>query len=91
MIRALRPGFAATISVFAFAACLTLSGAGVPGQPVLVSTEDYLMPPARIANILTAEAMHSRVSLNNLGPDGEHFLIPRSMGMLPSGRWRGPT
>ena len=49
----------------------------------IITEEDYLAPPAKILEVITSRAMHHRVSLGNLGPDGEHFLITRSGGMPP--------
>lgn len=52
-------------------------------QQVMLAQEDYLRPPPEIESVVTSEAMHNRVTLGNLGPDGEHFLVVRSGGMPP--------
>lgn len=73
---------------WAFAPLLVLDQ--VCAQQVILAKEDYLSPPAPIANILTSDAMHNRVSLSTLGPDGEHFIDGRSGGMSPLERFARP-
>ena len=48
---------------------------------MVLGREDYVKPPAHIESVLTSDAMHNRVTLSNLSPDGEHFLVSRSGGM----------
>lgn len=50
------------------------------GQAVTLSEEKYILPPKEIMEIVTAPR-HLNATLNNLGPDGEHFLFVRSEGM----------
>lgn len=51
-------------------------------QLVDLRVEEYIEPPEEIARIVTAP-WHKNVTLRNLGPDGEHFVIPLRAG-LPS-------
>ena len=64
----------------AFALLLGLFGAYAAAQKIELSEESYILPPKELADLVTAPR-HLNVTLNNLGPDGESFLITRSEGM----------
>ncbi|MCZ6755805.1 MAG: prolyl oligopeptidase family serine peptidase [Gemmatimonadetes bacterium] len=53
-----------------------------PAQQVVLGQEQYMMPPAPIADFLLSDRANN-VNLSNLGPDGKHFLITKSGGMTP--------
>ena len=59
-------------------------------QQVILDREDYLTPPTKIASVLTSDALHNRIRLTNLGPDGEHFLVSKSSGMTPLAKYAKP-
>ncbi|MHC5063071.1 MAG: S9 family peptidase [Planctomycetota bacterium] len=63
------------------AALLLLSH--VNAQQVVLSQENYLSPPAVIADVITSDAMHNPENLRNLSPDGKHFMVNQSRGMTP--------
>ena len=63
----------------AAAACLGCMAAGLAQDGVLMK-EAYLRPPAEVTDVVLAPR-HLNVSLSNLSPDGEFFLITRSGGM----------
>ncbi len=74
-------------------ACLSaplLPSATASAQQVVLDKEDYLTPPAKIASVVTSDALHNRVSLRNLGPDGERFLVSKSGGMAPLTKFARP-
>jgi dipeptidyl aminopeptidase/acylaminoacyl peptidase len=79
-----------SVSWFRWASVLLLASDYACAQQVILDKEDYLTPPAPIAKILTSDAMHNRVALSNLGPDGEHFLVSKSGGMPPLERFARP-
>lgn len=58
-------------------------------QEVDLSTEAYIEPPAAILEAVTAP-WHDNVSLSNLSPDGTHFLVTISDGMVPLSRMARP-
>ena len=49
-------------------------------QNVTLTKEAYVKPPREIADVVTAPR-HLNVSLRDLGPDGEHFLVPVGAGL----------
>ena len=50
------------------------------GQMVNLSEEKYIQPPKEIMDMVTA-SRHLNVTLGNLGPDREHFLLTRGEGL----------
>ena len=69
------------VALASLVSIVALSGA-VLGQNVVLSKESYVEPAQPIADVVTAPR-HLNVTLRNLSPDGEHFLVPRAAG-LPS-------
>jgi dipeptidyl aminopeptidase/acylaminoacyl peptidase len=68
--------------ILILAAVTAFFGTSVYAQKVLLSEERYIKPSAEIADLVTAP-QHKNVTLNNLSPDGRHFLIMNGAG-IPS-------
>ena len=64
-------------------ALILLTCGGLKAQNVVLGAEDFVTPPKEISDVLLSDAMHNRESYSNLGPDSEHLLIAKSMGMPP--------
>jgi dipeptidyl aminopeptidase/acylaminoacyl peptidase len=59
---------------------LILCGALATAQKVDLSEEKYITPPKELLDLVTAPR-HLNITLNNLGPDRENFLITRTEGI----------
>ena len=72
--------------------CLIAALAGTPSsasaqqapaakQPTVLGREDYVRPPAVIAEVLEGRALYSLTRLGTVGPDSDSVLVGRSGGM----------
>ena len=64
-------------------ALILLTCGNVAAQSVVLGAEDFVKPPKQISDVLLSDAMHNRESYSNLGPDSEHLLLTKSLGMPP--------